>query len=50
LLGLGEGWLVDLLLPIYKFSRQLGVGTFLRNLLLPENYKMQVIDLDMAVH
>lgn len=50
LLGLGQGWLVDLLLPIYKFSRQLGVGTFLRNMLLPENYKMQVIDLDMAVH
>lgn len=50
LLGLGQGRLVDLLLPIYKFSRQLGVGTFLRNMLLPENYKMQVIDLDMAVH
>ncbi|MGG7665344.1 oxygenase MpaB family protein [Dyadobacter sp. BHUBP1] len=50
LLGLGQGWLVDLLLPIYKFSRQLGVGTFLRNILLPENYKTQVIDLDMAVH
>lgn len=50
LLGLGQGWLVDLLLPVYKFSRQLGVGMFLRNMLLPENYKMQVIDLDMAVH
>ncbi|MDR6804447.1 hypothetical protein J2Y45_001715 [Dyadobacter sp. BE34] len=50
LLGLGQGWLVGLLLPVYKFSRQLGVGTFLRNMLLPENYKMQVIDLDMAVH
>lgn len=50
LLGLGQGRFVDLLLPIYKFSRQLGVGTFLRNMLLPENYKMQVIDLDIAVH
>lgn len=50
LLGLGKGWFVDLLLPAYKFSRRLGVGTFFRNMLLPENYKMQVIDLDMAVH
>ncbi|PSL27239.1 oxygenase MpaB family protein [Dyadobacter jiangsuensis] len=50
LLGLGKGWVVDLLLPAYKFSRRLGVGTFFRNMLLPENYKMQVIDLDMAVH
>lgn len=50
LLGQGQGWLVDLLLPAYKFSRQLGVGTFLRNMLLPENYKIQVIDLDVAVH
>lgn len=50
LLGLGHGWLVDLLLPVYKISRRMGVGELLRNMLLPENYKMQVIDLDVAVH
>ena len=50
LLRLGQSWLLDLLLPLYKIGRRLGVGTFLRNMLLPENYKMQVIDLDMAVH
>lgn len=50
LLGLGQGWLVDLLLPVYKASQRIGAGTFLRNMLLPENYKTQVIDLDMAVH
>ena len=50
LLGLGEGRLVDLLLPVYKISQRMGVGTSLRNMLLPENYKMQVIHLDMAVH
>lgn len=46
LLGIGQGWLVDILLPVYKLSRELGVGAFLRNLLLPADYKMQVIDLD----
>lgn len=50
LLGLGHGRLVNVLLPVYKAGQWAGVGTFLRNMLLPENYKMQVIDLDMAVH
>lgn len=50
LLGLGHGRLLGFLLPVYKVSRQLGVGTFLRNMLLPENYKMQVINLDMIAH
>lgn len=50
LLGLGQGRLIDLLLPVYKMSQRMGAGVFLRNMLLPENYKMQVIDLDMAVH
>lgn len=50
LLGLGQGWFLDLLLPVYKMSRWLGVGAFLRNMLLPENYKTQVIHLDMAIH
>ncbi len=50
LLGLGQGRLLDLLLPAYKVSQRMGAGAFLRNMLLPENYKMQVIDLDMAVH
>lgn len=50
LLGLGQGRLLDFLLPVYKTSQHLGAGAFLRNMLLPENYKMQVIDLDMAVH
>jgi len=50
LLGLGQGRLIDLLLPVYKMSQRMGAGAFLRNMLLPENYKMQVIDLDMAVH
>jgi uncharacterized protein (DUF2236 family) len=50
LLGLRQRRFLDLLLPVYKMTRWLGVGAFLRNMLLPENYKMQVIDLDMAVH
>lgn len=50
LLGLGDRRLLDLLLPVYKVSQRMGVGAFLRNMLLPENYKMQVIDLDVAVH
>jgi hypothetical protein len=50
LLSLGQGWLLYLLLPVYKMSQRLGAGAFLRNMLLPENYKMQVIDLDVAVH
>ena len=50
LLGLGQGWFLDLILPVYKISRRMGVGAFLRNMLLPENYKMQVIDLDMTLH
>lgn len=50
LLGLRQRRLLDLLLPVYKMTRWLGVGAFLRNMLLPENYKMQVIDLDMAAH
>lgn len=48
LLGSGDAWLVDLLLPAYKASRWLGVGTLLRNALLPVDYKTQVIELDMA--
>ncbi|WP_342087581.1 oxygenase MpaB family protein [Dyadobacter sp. OTU695] len=50
LLGLGYGRLLGFLLPVYKVSRRLGVGAFLRNMFLPENYKMQVVDLDMVVH
>lgn len=50
LLGLGRGWVVGLLLPVYKWSRQIGVGATLRNMLLPVDYKAQVTDLDMAVY
>lgn len=50
LLGLGQGRLLGFLLPIYKMGSRLGVSTVLRNMLLPEDYKTQVIDLDVAVH
>ncbi|GGM83823.1 hypothetical protein GCM10010967_14570 [Dyadobacter beijingensis] len=48
LLGLGSAWLVDALLPFYKFAGMLGFGMFLRDALLPENYKTQVTELDVV--
>ncbi|MCF0071132.1 DUF2236 domain-containing protein [Dyadobacter sp. CY261] len=50
LLGLGNAWLVNVLLPFYKFTGVLGVGVLMRNALLPENYKTQVVELDVAAH
>ncbi|WP_353721170.1 oxygenase MpaB family protein [Dyadobacter sp. 676] len=50
LIGLGSDRLLGILLPVYKISRWIGAGAYLRNLLLPEEYKMQVIRLDEAGH
>lgn len=48
LLHLGNGWLLDLLLPVYKLLRVVGLHTVLRDLILPEKYKAEVADLDIS--
>jgi hypothetical protein len=50
LLGFDKGLLLSILLPVYRASGRIGIAAFFRNLLLPENYKMQVIRLDVALH
>lgn len=46
LLALGAGWMVAILLPVYKFARIFKMHTLLRNLILPEQYMAEVSALD----
>jgi len=39
----------DMILGIYKFSRKLKLDWFLKSLLLPKQYKLQVKNLDISV-
>lgn len=46
LLVLGGGWMVNVLLPLYKFARIFQIHTLLRNLILPQHYVEEVSGLD----
>nr|WP_295928750.1 oxygenase MpaB family protein [uncultured Dyadobacter sp.] len=48
LLSLGAGWMVDILLPAYKFARIFKLHTLLRDLILPKEYTSEVSELDQA--
>jgi uncharacterized protein (DUF2236 family) len=47
LLGLGKPTWVMLVLKIYQFLRRLRAEAFLRNILLPAEYKVQIMGLDV---
>lgn len=40
---------LQLIIPLYKFSRKLRVDGFLRDLLLPKNYKQEIRNLDIPI-
>ncbi|QBZ98966.1 oxygenase MpaB family protein [Flavobacterium sangjuense] len=47
LLYLNDFSLLAIVIPIYKFSRNMKMGKFLKNLLLPSEYKTQIKKLDI---
>ncbi|MCE7063287.1 oxygenase MpaB family protein [Dyadobacter sp. CY343] len=47
LLDLGKGPLISLILPVYKGMRKVRLQNMLRNLILPEQYKPQILNLDI---
>lgn len=49
LMSFSEPFLITLLLRIYKFSRRLKIDWFLKSLILPKNYKVQIKDLDVTL-
>ena len=49
LLNFGNMKIISPVLGIYKFSRKLKLDWFLKSLLLPKQYKLQVKNLDISV-
>ncbi len=47
LLELSDFSQLSIIIPIYKFSRNLNLDTFFKNLLLPSEYKTQINELDV---
>lgn len=47
LLGFGKFSLVSPLLFFYKLSRKVNLGRFLKSIILPQDYKKQINDLDV---
>ncbi|MCF0040024.1 oxygenase MpaB family protein [Dyadobacter fanqingshengii] len=50
LLALGQWSALKLILPAYKFTRIFNLHRFVRNLILPEKYKLEIAGLDIASH
>lgn len=49
LLYLSDFSLLSVVIPIYKISRHLKIDAYLKNMLLPSNYKMEIKMLDSAI-
>jgi hypothetical protein len=49
LLYLSDFSLLSIVIPIYKISRHLKIEAFLKNMLLPSNYKMEIKMLDRVI-
>lgn len=49
LLYLSDFSLLSVVMPIYKISRHLKIDAYLKNMLLPSNYKMEIKMLDSAI-
>jgi hypothetical protein len=47
LLGAGRFSTLSLVVPLYKFSRMIRLDQWLKNLLLPPEYKVQIDELDV---
>ena len=48
LLGLGDFSLLGVVVPLYQLSRKIKLDWFIKSLILPSDYKIQIKDLDVA--